>query len=50
MQAGGRRFDPDWLHQYLARPLFGCVAAHTKIDLKPTGAEAGVVFFENVNE
>ena len=30
---------------------FGCVDhAHTKIDWKPTGVEAGVVFFENVNE
>ena len=50
MQAGGRRFDPDWLHQYLARPLRMCRYAHTKIDWKPTGVEAGVVFFENVNE
>lgn len=50
MQAGGRQFDPDWLHQFESDlKRFGCVA-HTKDLLKRIGVEADVVFFENVNE
>ena len=45
MQAGGRRFDPDWLHQVGAREI----QAHEKI-VKRGGVEAVLVFFENVNE
>ena len=41
LQAGGRRFDPDWLHQSLN-------AAHTNERLKRTGVEAGFAFFDNL--
>jgi hypothetical protein len=48
LQAGGRRFDPDRLHQVHPH---ADVAAHTKIVLYTPGIEAGVVFFDNmVNE
>jgi hypothetical protein len=43
LQAGGRRFDPDRLHQY---GFDGCI--RTPKILKPTGIEAGLVFFENM--
>jgi hypothetical protein len=46
LQAGGRQFDPDWLHHVGGREI---ETAHTKLT-KPTGVEAGQVFFDNVNE
>ena len=43
LQAGGRRFDPDWLHQFDSERC-----AHEKIGIKQADVEVGSVLFENL--
>ena len=44
MQAGGRRFDPDRLHQF-----YPWIVTCAHEDLKRPGAEAGGVFFDKLD-
>ena len=52
MQAGGRRFDPDWLHQVpfgtLSEAKHDGMTAHTLL-IYAIGAAACGVFFDNVD-